>query len=394
MILNTKSLSRIQNVLDEMVNTGYAAGGNCLVLQNGIEQCYYESGYRDLDSKDKLTRDTLFRLYSMSKTVTSVATFILIERGVIDLFDNVSKYLPGFANPKVATPDGSLRPASREIRISDLLSMTSGLPYPNNTNLSEIAADELMTKIISQMDTSDALSTIEIANLTGANPLAFDPGSKWQYGFSADILGAVIEVASGMKFSDFLSENIFNPLGMKDTGFYVPSDKLCRLSKVYQPGENGLKLYTYSNLGISNTMTTKPLFESGGAGLCSCIDDFVPFTQMLLNNGTYKDIQILSPESVKYISNAHLPSDFNKYFHHDMPHMCGYSYGNLMRVMTDAPTAASLGCNGEFGWDGWLGAYMAIDPANKLTILFMMQLTDSGTNEYTRKLRNVIYSAL
>lgn len=392
--MNKTILDNIQSVIDEAVSNGITAGINCLICADGKEIGYYEAGYSDIESKDTIKRDSLFRMYSMSKTVTSVATMILVEQGKLDLLDNVSKFIPSFSNPKVGLEDGTIVDADREIRIADLLNMTSGLPYPETKLPSEIAASKLMDEIISKMDTEEALSTIQIAEATGRNPLVFNPGSHWRYGFSADILGAIIEIASNMQFGDFLSKYIFEPLGMKDTGFYAPSDKISRLAKVYERIDNSLTLYTYPNLGISNHMSTKPAFESGGAGLVSCIDDFDKFAKMLLNNGTYEGIRIISPESVKYISSGNLTGQLQKDFNDSFGHLEGYSYGNLMRVMVNSGHAFSLGCDGEYGWDGWLGTYMAIDPANKITLLIMQQLVNSGTYEVTRKIRNVVYSAL
>ena len=392
--MNIKKLDTIQSVLDEMTSSCYTPGINCLILKDGKEVAYYESGYADVENKKPISRDSLFRLYSMSKTVTSVATLMLVEQGVIDLFENVSTYLPGFKNPSVALSDGTTRAANREVRIYDLLNMISGIPYPNNNNASGIAVDKLTNELIEKMDTPNAISTVDFANRLGACPLSFDPGSHLLYGFSADILGAVIEVASGQKFSDFLEKNIFKPLGMKSTGFYVSAENLNRLTKVYTSKGDSLELYSFPNLGVSNHMKSSPAFESGGAGLCSQIDDFVPFTQMLLNNGIYNGTRILSPQTVKYLSSHHIENHLKADFDRDWQHLSGYSYGNLVRVMVNASQAMSLGENGEFGWDGWLGTYVAIDPVNKLTILLMQQRFDTGTTEYTRKIKNIIYSSL
>lgn len=391
--MNITKLSKIQSVLDEMTSTFYTPGINCLVLKDGKEVGYFESGYSDYEAKKPINRNSLFRLYSMSKTVTSVATFILIERGMIDLFDNVSTYLPGFKSPSIISDNGKITASTREVRIYDLLSMSSGIPYPSDT-ASGKAIGTITDELISKMDTDDAISTVDFANLIGKCPLAFEPGSHFMYGFSADILGAIIEVASGQRYSDFLDENIFKPLGMLDTGFYVPENKQDRLTKVYTSKNDSLELYTYPNLGVSNHMKKLPAFESGGAGLCSQIDDFVPFTQMLLNGGIYNGVRILSSTSVKAISSHHLENHLQNDFDRDWQHLAGYSYGNLMRVMINSDHAMTLGCNGEFGWDGWLGTYVAMDPINNLTILLMQQRFDTGTTEYTRKIKNIIYSAL
>lgn len=392
--MNKKQLGNIQKIMDEIISSGFTSGANCLIIHDGQEQGYFESGYADKENLIPMKRDSIFRMYSMSKTVTSVAVMILVEQGLIDLYDNVSKYIPSFANPSVGLADNTLESAEREIRIYDLMSMTSGIPYPNINSQAENAANDLMNEIVEKMDTADALSTVEIASRTGAHPLQFHPGSRWEYGFSADILGAIVEIASKMKYSDFLAKYIFTPLQMTDTAFFVPSDKIARLTKVYEDGESGLNLYTYPNLGISNHMSTKPKFESGGAGLVSTIDDFAKFARMLINNGEYNGTRILSKESIKYISTPTLTTEQINDFNKSMPHMQGYSYGNLMRVMTNPERGFCLAEKGEYGWDGWLGTYMAIDPVNKLIILLMQQKTNSGTCELTRKIKNAVYSSL
>ncbi|WP_281352823.1 serine hydrolase domain-containing protein [Anaerocolumna sedimenticola] len=224
-------------------------------------------------------------------------------------------------------------------------------------------------------------------------PLAYQPGSFWQYGTSADVLGAVVEVASGKFFGEFLKKEIFEPLGMMDTGFWVQPDKRSRLVKTYaNNGEGGLKLYTGNHLGIIQQMDREPAFESGGAGLASTIDDYGKFVNMLMNEGSLNGVSILKPRTVKYLTSATLNAAQQRGF--DLwQTLCGHSYGNLMRVMTDCSKAGDIGCLSEYGWDGWLGAYFCNCPKEKLTILFMMQKTDTGTTSLTRKLRNIILSS-
>lgn len=393
-MMNTEKLSKVQTIIDEAVKNSMVPGINCLVIVGGQEMGYFEAGYADIESQKPILRDSLFRLYSMTKTVTSVAVMIALEQGLINIDDKVSKYLPSYTNPQVGLNDGTIKEASREVTIADLMSMASGIPYPNVNNPAEIAADKLMTEIVEKMDTENALTTVEIANRTGSHPLQFNPGSHWGYGFSADILGAIVEVASKMKFSDFLSKYIFEPLNMKDTAFYVAKENISRLVNVYAKEDSQLKLYTYPNLGVSNHMTTPPAFESGGAGLVSCIDDSAIFAQMLLNNGEYNGIRILSKESIDYISTPIITDEELKDFHTYMPHLTGYSYSNLMRIMVDTTKSLTLASKGEYGWDGWLGTYMAVDPANDMVFLLMQQLTDTGTSDLTRKIRDAIYGAL
>lgn len=390
--MNKQKLAKIQSLLKEMSDTGFISGVNCMVLHNGEEQCYYESGMRDIANALPVTRDTIFRLYSMTKPITSAAVMILLEEGVIDLLDPVSKYLPGFNNQYI-WQKGMLIPAAFPITIQHLLNMTSGLTYDGEGSATEVRTGALLNEVKEKLTSKHPLTTVEIMNRLGEIPLAFQPGEKWQYGMSADVLGAIVEIASGMRFGEFLNERIFKPLGMKDTAFYVPSDKQPRLAKVYRETENGLEEFHISHLGVQNKMELPPAFESGGAGLVSTIDDFAVFTQMLLNKGTYNGNTILSAKTVEFMTSAHLSPELQSYIN-QWENLPGYTYANLMRIMQDPGAAVSMSSKGEYGWDGWLGTYMMNDPANNLTLLIMQQKTDSGTTVYTRKIRNVLFSSL
>lgn len=390
--MNLEKLGRLQDIMREMTERGYVSGTSCMVIQHGEEQCYYETGYRDIAEERKMTRDTIHRLYSMTKPVTAAAIMILLEEGRIDLLDRVSDYLLGFRNQYVIE-QGVIVPVKRPITIQNLLNMTSGLTYPGEGSPAEIRSDKLVEEIKDKLTTKQALTTVEVANRIGKLPLAFIPGTTWQYGLSADVLGAIVEVVSGMRFGDFLKERIFEPLGMKDTDFYVPEDKQERLAKVYREAEGRLVEEKHCHLGIQNQMKIRPAYESGGAGLCSTIDDYARFTQMLLSGGAYRGSRILSSRTVEYMTTAHI-MDTERAGVAAWESLKGYTYGNLMRIMETPEEAAGLGSRGEYGWDGWLGTYMMNDPAHGLTLLIMQQKTDSGTTAYTRRIRNVLFSAL
>ena len=390
--MNLKKLERLGGIAQEMADNGFVAGVSCMVIRHGEEQCYYEAGYRDISAGLKMTRDTIHRLYSMTKPITATAVMILLEEGRIDLLDHVSEYLPGFRNQYVIER-GMAVPVTRPMTIQNLLNMTSGLVYPGESNPAEIRSEKLIEEIKDKLLTDHAPGTVEIADRIGQFPLAFMPGASWQYGFSADVLGAVVEVASGMRYGEFLAKRIFEPLEMKDTAFYVEKDKRERLAKVYRETESGLVEETVSHLGIQNKMEVPPAFESGGAGLCSTIDDYAKFTQMLLQHGTYRGEKILSPRTVEYMTTAHI-SPAQRHGMETWESLAGYSYGNLMRIMTAPEDAVYIGSRGEYGWDGWLGTYMMNDPANDLTLLVMQQKSDSGITTYTRRMRNVMFAAL
>lgn len=388
MKLNRTKLARLADVLQEMVDTGFVAGVTCMVLQDGEEQCYYEAGFQDSANRIPIARNTIFRLYSMTRPITSAAVMMLLEDGKLDLLEPVSKYLPGFLNQTVIR-NGMETPVSRPVTIQNLLNMTSGLTYDGQNCVTEVRTGALFQEAADKLSSPHPLSTVEFMNRLGKIPLAFEPGEKWQYGASADVLGAIVEIVSGMRFGEFLEKRIFAPLGMKDTAFYVPQDKQSRLSKVYEATPDGLKTYHGSHLAVQNRMERNPAFESGGAGLVSTIDDYAAFAQMLLQNGSC----LLSPKTVEFMTGSRLmpalQNDVNRW--ESMP---GYTYANLLRIMTNPEIAVSMGSRGEYGWDGWLGPYMTNDPANRLTLLIMQQKTGSGTTEYTRKIRNVVFSSL
>ncbi|SFD65610.1 CubicO group peptidase, beta-lactamase class C family [Paenibacillus catalpae] len=391
-MLDQTAISQIKATLRKGIDNNEVSGANFMVIKDGKEIFYHEDGMADREAGRPITRDSVFRLYSMTKPVTATAVMILVERGEIDLFDPVSRYLPGFKNQK-AEVDGELVPVEREVNIHDLLDMTCGLVY-GGTNAAGQATEALFREVDERLLGETPLGTVEIMNRLGGAPLAFQPGASWTYGTSADVLGAVVEVVSGMRYGEFLQQELFGPLGMKDTAFWLPEDKRGRLVKTYADnGEGGLTLYTGNHLGIIHQMDRDPAFESGGAGLVSTIDDAAKFTTMLMNNGTLNGVQILRPATVRYLTTTTLNAEQQKGF--DTWHqLTGHSYGNLMRIMTDTRTAGILASPGEYGWDGWLGAYFGNCPQDGITILFMIQKKDAGTTPLTRKLRNIVMSSL
>lgn len=228
--------------------------------------------------------------------------------------------------------------------------------------------------------------------MIGRCPLEFQPGSNWKYGVSADILAAVVEKVSGMPYSEFLEKELFEPLEMTDTGFYVPEEKQDRLAMAYQSTKDGIKEYKDNTLGIRLSMDVPPAYEAGGAGLVSTIDDYSKFTEMLLNKGNFQGQQILFPKTVEFMT-THRLTPQQQAGMDNWVEMNGFSYGNLMRVMTDPWKAGFAAAPGEYGWDGWLGCYFTNIPDTEMTILMMMQKKDAGTFELTRRLRNVILLA-
>ncbi|WP_040951462.1 serine hydrolase domain-containing protein [Gorillibacterium massiliense] len=391
-MLDQITVSRMKQTLRESIDNNEISGANMMIIKDGQEVFYHEDGLADREAWTPISRDSIFRLYSFSKPITAASVMILVERGVIDIYDPVSRFLPGFKNQKVAQ-NGELVPAVREVTIHDLLSMTSGLVY-GGEDLAGKATGELFQEIERGLYSDAPINTLDAMNRLGTFPLFFQPGASWQYGSSADVLGAVVEVASGMGFGDFLQKEMFSPLGMTDTGFWVPDAKRSRLTKTYEnTPDGGMQPYTGNNLGILQKMDREPAFESGGAGLVSTIDDAARFTTMLMNGGTLDGAQILKPRTVRYLTSSTLSASQQQAFE-AWNSLSGHSYGNLMRVMTDTSRSGILGSLGEYGWDGWLGAYFCNCPSDGLTILFMTQKRDAGTLPITRKLRNIVFSNL
>lgn len=391
-MLEQTAIRQLEQTLKESIGSNEIAGANMMVIHNGKEVFYHEDGLADREAGRPITRDSIFRLYSMTKPVTAAAIMILMEQGKIDLFDPVSRYLPGFKN-QLAEQNGELVPVTRDVNIHDLLGMTSGLVYGGSGKAGQ-ATEALLQELDRRLFSDTPMSTSEFINRLGECPLAFQPGSMWQYGTSADVLGAVAEAVSGMRYGEFLQKELFGPLEMQDTAFWVPEGKRERLVKTYADnGQGGLELYTGNHLGIVHQMDRDPAFESGGAGLASTIVDYAKFATMLMNNGSLGKAQILRPRTVRYLTSAVLTERQQQGF--DSWHtLCGHSYGNLMRIMTDCRMAGLLGSPGEYGWDGWLGPHFSNCPQDGLTFLFMIQRKDAGTMPITRKLRNIIFSSV
>lgn len=390
-MLEELEISQLKETISKSIEKSEIAGCNLMIIKEGMEIFYHEDGLSDREAGIPINRDSIFRLYSMTKPITGLAAMILMEKGEIDLCDPVSKFLPGFKNQR-AVGNGILEPVVRETTIKDLLSMTSGLVYPGDKDLAEQATSELFVEVDKRLLGDNPMTTMDMMNALGKCPLAFQPGKLWRYGTSADVLGAVIQVASGLSFGEFLKQHIFGPLGMNDTDFYVPANKRNRLVKTYQNDETGeLKLYTGNHLGVSNAMDQKPAFESGGAGLVSTIVDYSKFTSMLMNEGCFEGSRIIRPATYQYFINSTLTTEQKKGF--DWFTLGGYDYGNLIRIMTDPAKAGGMASPMEYGWDGWLGVYFTNCPKEDMTILFMTNKKDAGTMPLTRKLRNIILSA-
>ncbi|MBE5804333.1 MAG: beta-lactamase family protein [Clostridiales bacterium] len=379
--------ARVQACLERAVANHECAGMTVLVRKNGQDALYAGAGYADVASGKKVQRDHIFRLYSQSKPVTAAAAMILVERGLLDLMDPVENFLPGFQGQQVYTPEG-LKPATRPVWVMDLLGMTAGVAYPDADEVGRQTA-KLFMENHEKILAGGGMSTVEFCDRMGQIPLAFQPGAHWRYSTCADILGAVIEVVSGKPFDEFLREELFIPLGMKDTGFWVPEDKRDRFVTCYKRVPGGVEPFGSLHLAVGD-YTRRPAFCSGGAGLVSTLDDYAAFADMLMNEGEYQGKRILRPETVRYMTKSQLSDSVRAEM---WDSLTGYGYGKLMRVCVEEGRWAGLTRLGEYGWDGWLGSYFANLPSEKLTILSMQNTTDTGTSSAMRKVRNVLLAA-
>lgn len=379
---------KARRILEKAVVNHEIAGANLLVLQHGREVCYAQAGFADLEKEIPFARDTICRIYSMTKPVTAVAAMLLVQRGELDLGQSIGDILPAYKDMMVWV-NGKKVPARRNILVKDLLSMTSGLSYPGEDD----SGGEVAT-VFEEGDrllyTDKPLTTMEMAEKIASCGLAFHPGDQWMYGTSADILGAVIEAVAKMPFGDFLEKEIFAPLQMLDTGFFVPREKQHRLANVYARGTDGMTLSVTNNLNIAYSMDRMPGFQSGGAGLVSTLDDYAKLAQSLLGHGK----QILSPKTMESMTSSRLLPWQRESLWRSWDGMAGYDYGSLCRILTDPGMALLHGWEGEYGWDGWLGTYFCNSPKNDVTFLLFTQRIDAGTLEVTRKLRNLFHGEL
>lgn len=380
----------MDRILQQEIAEGKAKGSSALVLHRGKEIYYNAFGEADAERGIPMQRDTIIRLYSMTKPITSAAVMILAERGELDLWDPVSKYLPCFKGQKVWSDALGEIPAERENTIFDLLNMTSGIPYTDETTESGRRMKKIVDELVARRERGIRVDTQEYLRNIATVPLCFQPGDRWMYGFSADVLGGIVEVISGMTYGEFLKKEIFEPLNMADTGFYLPEKEKYRMAQYYDMTEQGLIPHTGSHLG--EYYGEDVAFESGGAGLVSTLDDYSRFASMMVHRGEYLGRRILGRKTVEFMTQNHLTEEQRRSFNWESA--IGYGYGCLMRVLINQSPACSNASLGEHGWDGWTGNYVTMDPAEDLVLLYFIQRCGAGMTTAVRKLRMATYAAL
>lgn len=391
--MNYDILNQADEVILQKIKNDEIKGASLCVLHKGDMVYCRQFGMADEARNIPMTKDSIFRCYSMTKPVTAAAVMTVVEKGLLSLSDTVDMYLPGFQDQKVLK-DGKPVPVSRKVTIQNLLDMTAGVTYPDASFPAGTYMQNMIDQYYADLEAGKPTSTYDLANLIGRQPLEFEPGEGWRYSFCADVLGAVIEVITGKTYGEYLKETIFEPLGMVDTDFYVPEDKQNRFMENYEykPETGKLEPCTWQHLGLSYMHKKKPAFESGGAGLVSTVGDYAKFVQMMMHGGSYHGVRILGRKSMEHMTTNHLtPQQLEMY---DWEALRGYGYGDLMRQMVDVPASYGLGSVGEFGWDGWLGSYVAMDPAEELAIIYVIQKCGGNGYRDVQVLRNIIYSSL
>ena len=383
--LSSERLSRISGTLKAHIEKGVIPGAVALVARKG-KIAYFESfGMRDLETSSPMQKDTIFQIYSMTKPITSVGIMMLQEQGRIYLGDPVSKYIPEFKelevgveknDPATGEKTFSTVPANREITIQDLLRHTSGLTYSffgkSKVNMMYKEAG------LGSQDRTLAEMVIKLSQL----PLASQPGTRWEYSRSTDVLGRVIEIVSGMPLDKFFDENIFQPLQMNDTGFYVKPEMIERVAK---PGPKAKWPSLYA--------TSTPKLLLGGGGLVSTAHDYMRFMQMLINGGQLDGVRLLGKNTVEYMTSDHLGSIPKKGPGYFPGPGSGFGLGFSVR---EVPGVALLpGSVGDLSWAGAGGTCFFINPSEELCAVFMVSANDFGMMAYyVRLFRTLVMQAI
>jgi len=382
----------VEGLLKEFSGNGNP-GCSCEVYRRGeliFSGCF---GYSDIERAKPLRTDDIFRIYSMSKVITCVAALKLYERGLFLLNDPLAEYLPEFASPRAfrRSPAGalSISAAASPIRVKDLFTMTSGLTYPGTQMETERQTAAVMDRLGKEEEAGRPFDVRCLSKALAEVPLAFDPGSHWCYGFSHDVLGALIEVLSGKRLGLFLEEEVFAPLGMADTSFRIPEEKRDRLCPLYRPSVDGS--LTKSE-GDDARFAPDAKMESGGAGLLSTLGDYGRFARMLVRGGELDGERILGRKTIGLMAADHLGPSHRADF--DWPQMAGYGYGLGVRVMVDPQAGGCNGSVGEFGWGGLAGTWVLVDPREELSVVYMQQMIPSLESYRHPRLRAAIYGAI
>ena len=377
-------LGEVKRVMDRYLEDGQAAGIITAVYRNGGVCSLDKAGYADLESQKPLEYETIFRIYSMTKPVTSVAIMMLLEQGKLRINDPLSRFLPQFKEMSVYVSENEVVPAKREITIKDLLTHTSGLSYADFENPAP-APIYAESKLLAHADGSSE----RFYNGLAALPLLYHPGEVWHYSLATDVLGGVVEAISGLTLGQYFQRHIFEPLGMVDTHFYVPEEKLDRFATLYGEKEDG-------SMGLVSTDIagdfTKPRFESGGGGLISTVSDYMRFAQLILNKGEFDGVRLLGRKTVDHMTANHLPQSMLPIaLGEEMPGI-GFGLG-FSRVLSPQDVGV-LSSVGNHGWGGWASTHFWVDPVEEMIGLIMVQYIAQNNYFLSTDIKTAVYQAL
>jgi CubicO group peptidase (beta-lactamase class C family) len=387
--LSSERLNHLTTTFQDYVDQKQLSGSVVLVMRKG-KIAYFEAfGESDLESQKPMSKDAIFRIASQTKALVSTGIMILQEEGKLLISDPLSKYLPAFEETTVAEPteEGgyTIVKAKRAITLRDLLTHTAGIGYGYGP-----ASDAWAAAGIQGWYFADRDEPIQVTiNRMAALPFDAHPGERFVYGYNTDILGAVIEVASGMLLDEFLRKRILDPLDMQDTHFYLPKEKANRLATVYSLRDG--KLY---KANADNPMQNQGAYIdgprksfSGGAGLLSTAEDYATFLQMMLNKGTYNGQRLLSRKTVELMTTSHLPEGVPMW-------TPGTGFGLGFSVLEDLGERGTLGTEGEFAWGGAYHSEYWVDPVEELVVVYFTQLIPANGIDDHQKLRALIYQAI
>jgi len=383
-------LAQIDSISKQYVDNNWLVGSVVLIVKDNQVVYYKGLGFADAASKKPMPADAIFRIMSQTKAITSLGILQLFEHGKLGLDQPISDFIPEFKNQTVikdynpADTTYTTIPANREITFRDLLTHTSGIDYA-------AIGSEKMTAIYAKAGIPSGLGSFEVSLLSamktlGTLPLVHQPGEKWTYGLNSDLLGCLIEVISGKTLEAYCKENIFKPLGMKDTYFNVPSAKADRLPTVYTENEQNKIIPwspTFRNLDPKYPLVPKTFF-SGGAGLSSTAYDYAVFLQMLLNGGSYNGNQILGRRTARLMISPQLD---DKVFGND-------NFGLGFSITSAKSANLNMRGEGSFSWGGYYGTTYWADPKEQLICLIMTQHSPNSHGDYGGKIENVIYGSL
>jgi CubicO group peptidase (beta-lactamase class C family) len=396
--LNAARLQRIPGYFDGYIERKKLPCVACLVARGGQVAHLSVQGATEMGGRRAIDEETIYRIYSMTKPVTSVAAMMLFEDGLLRLDHELHRYIPDFQDVMVfdggTAEQPKLRKPDRPIMVRDLFLHTSGLTY-GFLQQGPVDAIYRARKIEYPQHTGDLKSFCE---LLASAPLAFSPGERWNYSNATDVLGRVIEVVSGMSLDEFLQKRLFGPLGMKDTFFHVPADKLDRLMACYWRNPANAQITLSDPAGAASSYAKKPNVFSGGGGLASTIGDYFRFCMMLRNGGQLDGVRMLSPKTLQFMTMNHLPGNRtiaqmgDKTF--SETRMDGSGFGLGWAVTTDVIATAQPGSAGTYSWGGMASTYFWIDPVEDIIAIQMTQLMPSASYPIRPQLQQLVYAAI